>query len=246
VKPSGFVRGKITLQLKGGVALWCFLFDLDGTILDTTELIFQSFEHAFREGLGQTVTREELLVHFGRPLIEQFHTMCPHLHDSERQHLVDLYLAHNESLHDDYISVVPGAPDGLQRLYEAGYPLGIVTSKRKNLTVHGLQLFGLDKLFDVIVHMDSTVRHKPDPDPVLHALNLIGGLPVSSAYVGDSPYDVMAGRAAGVRTVGFVYNTFSAPMLRQAGADTIATSWPQIVEVLTEWAGQEEFAEGRR
>ncbi|MCY0878978.1 MAG: HAD-IA family hydrolase [Firmicutes bacterium] len=226
--------------------MWCFLFDLDGTILDTTELILQSFEHAFREGLGQSVPREELLRHFGRPLVEQFQIMCPDLEDSERQRLVDLYLAHNEGLHDQYVSVVPGAPEGLERLYQAGYPLGIVTSKRENLTVQGLRLFGLDRFFQVIVHMDSTRRHKPHPEPVLHALHLLGGLPQCSAYVGDSPYDMRAGRAAGVRTVGILYNTFTADVLREAGADVIATSWTEVVDILLGWAHQPEFADLRQ
>ena len=216
--------------------MWQFLFDLDGTILDTTELILNSFVHAFREGLGETVTEDELMVHFGRPLLTQFRVMRPHLEDAEIDRLVNIYRQHNETEHDRFVTVVPGADEGLRTLHAKGFPLGIVTSKRLNLTEHGLRLFGLLDLFQVVVHMDSTPRHKPHPEPVQHALSLMGGTPEQAAYVGDSPYDMTSGKEAGVHTVGLVYNTFTESVLREAGADVTVRGWPEIVETLLTWA----------
>lgn len=216
--------------------MWQFLFDLDGTILDTTELILNSFVHAFREGLGETVTEDELMVHFGRPLITQFQVMRPNLSDADIHRLVEIYRQHNETEHDRFVTVVPGADQGLRTLHAKGFPLGIVTSKRLTLTEHGLRQFGLLDLFQVVVHMDSTPRHKPHPEPVQHALSLMGGQPDQAAYVGDSPYDMTSGKQAGVRTVGLIYNTFTDPVLQEAGADVTARSWPEIVETLLGWA----------
>jgi len=225
--------------LEGDVwGLWHFLFDLDGTILDTTELIMTSFIHTFHEGLGEDVTREELMVHFGRPLEEQFETMRPQLSEDAIARLVNIYREHNEFEHDRFVSVVPGADRGLRTLAEAGFPLGIVTSKRLALTVQGLKQFGLYELFQVVVHSDSTKNHKPHPEPVEHAMALMGGKPGEAAYVGDSPYDMAAGRAAGVRTLGLVYNTFSEATLREAGADRIVQGWPDIVDTLLDWANR--------
>ena len=212
--------------------MWHFLFDLDGTILDTTELILKSFVYAFREGLGETVSTEELMVHFGRPLEEQFRVMRPQLSGSEIDRLVNIYRQHNEMEHDRWVCVVPGADTGLRNLHDAGFPLGIVTSKRLNMTIHGLKLFSLDSLFQVIVHMDSTVNHKPHPEPVLHALELMGGVPQKAVYMGDSPYDMMSGHDAEVKTVGFVYNTFTCEVLKHAGADRVVSTWRDASDIL--------------
>ena len=216
--------------------MWQFLFDLDGTILDTTELILNSFVHAFREGLGETVTEDELMVHFGRPLETQFRVMRPRLEDADIHRLVQIYRQHNETEHDRFVAVVPGADKGLRALYDKGFPLGIVTSKRLDLTEHGLRQFGLLDLFQVVVHMDSTPRHKPHPEPVQHALSLMGGRPEQAAYVGDSPYDMTSGKEAGVRTLGLIYNTFTDAVLRETGADVTIHRWSEIVETWLGWA----------
>lgn len=225
-----------TQHPKEDLLLWQFLFDLDGTILDTTELILESFTYAFQEGLGEPVTREELLVHFGRPLVEQFRIMRPALPQVQIDRLTDLYREHNHAEHDRFTTVVPGAEEGLRALARAGYPLGIVTSKRHGMTMHGLERFGLESLFRVVVHMDSTAKHKPHPEPVQHAMQLMGGTPERAAYVGDSPYDMASGRAAGVRTVGLIYNTFTESVLRDAGAERVVHSWPEVVGTLMGWA----------
>lgn len=218
--------------------MWRFLFDFDGTILDTTDLILKSFVHAFQQGLGEQISHDELMVHFGRPLGEQFRIMRPHLPDVEVDRLVAIYREHNEREHDALVQIVPGADAGLRRLADAGFPLGIVTSKRRALTEHGLKGAGLFDLFEVIVHADSTVHHKPHPEPVEHALRLMGGTPANAVYVGDSPYDMASGHAAGLRTVGLIYNTFDETTLRTAGADRVVHSWPDIVEALLGWASE--------
>lgn len=208
------------------------LFDLDGTILDTTDLILQSFIHAFSEGLGEIVTRAEVIEHFGRPLGEQFRTMRPQLDSEGIDRLVAVYREHNEAQHDAGVTLVPGADRGLAQLLSAGHRLGIVTSKRMDMTRRGLQLFGLEQLFEIIVDMDSTTRHKPNPEPVIQALALMEADPRDAYYMGDSPYDMQAGRAAGVRTLGLVHNTFSAEQLKRAGADRVVFNWADAVTVL--------------
>lgn len=219
--------------------MWQMLFDLDGTILDTTDLIVKSFVHAFNEGLQRTVTHGELVRHFGRPLAVQFQLMCPELPESEIERLVTIYRQHNEEQHDQWVRVVPGADRGLRALHAHGFPLGIVTSKREDLTLHGLELFGLRDLFQVIVHAESTTRHKPHPEPVELALKRLGAKPEETAYVGDSPYDMMAGRSSGVHTLGLVHNTFAIDVLKEAGAQAVVFDWTDVVKTLTGWAGVE-------
>ncbi len=211
-------------------------FDLDGTILDTTALILESFRHAFWQGLGERVHDEAILMHFGRPLVEQFRLMRPDLPPERVDKLVAIYREHNEREHDRFTRVVPGAYEGLYALYRAGFALGIVTSKRENLTERGLVNAGMRPWFRWIVHADSTPRHKPHPEPVLHAMALAGAPAALSAYTGDSPYDMAAAKGAGVRAIGLVYNTFTADALKAHGADYVATNWQAVVDRLKMWA----------
>jgi len=219
-----------------GTCVAALLFDLDGTILDTTDLIVASFMHTFEVGLDRTMSREELMTHFGRPLTDQFRLMCPDLDDDGVHRLIATYVEHNEAAHDQWVTVVPGADTVLHHLATLGHTLAIVTSKRESLARHGLALFGLEDLFSVIVHSDSTAHHKPHPEPVQYALRCLQTSPKTAVYVGDSPYDMASGHAAGVRTLGLIHNTFTTDQLWSAGADDVVSNWSDIEQILLEWA----------
>ncbi|PSR37318.1 MAG: HAD family hydrolase [Sulfobacillus thermosulfidooxidans] len=204
------------------------LFDLDGTILDTTELILASFVYTFKEGLGETVSREQILQHFGRSLDDQFRIMRPNLSGEEIDRLVALYRKHNHAYHDQMIALIPGADVALHQWAEQGVPMGVVTSKRLDMTKRGLQQYGLWSLFQTVVHHDSTSRHKPDPEPLQCALANLKARPEDTWYIGDSPYDMRAARAAQCEAVGFSYNTFKAEELVAAGAGHWVQSWSEL------------------
>ena len=204
------------------------MFDLDGTILDTAELMVQSFLHTFTEELGESVSREEVMMHFGKSLDDQFRTMRPSLTPEEVDRLVSAYRTHNHAHHDAMVSLIPGAGDGLRSLSGTSVALAVVTSKRLDMAQHGLELFGLQDLFATIVHHDSTARHKPHPEPLEKALNDLGIRADEAWYIGDSPYDMMAAKSAGCYAVGFCYNTFSPDQLMKAGADSLIYSWPAL------------------
>ncbi|WP_053960794.1 HAD family hydrolase [Sulfobacillus thermosulfidooxidans] len=204
------------------------LFDLDGTILDTTELIVQSFLYTFEQGLGERVSREEVLVHFGKSLDDQFRIMRPHLSAEEVKRLVTLYRTHNHAHHDQMVSLIPGAGEILRQLRQSTLSLAVVTSKRLDMTQHGLKLFGLAEIFQTIIHHDSTLHHKPHPEPILRALGELCVSGEDAWYIGDSPYDMMAAKKAGCRAIGFCYNTFRPEQLEEAGADSLVYSWPEL------------------
>ncbi len=206
------------------------LFDLDGTILDTTELIVASFIYTFAEGLGQTVTKEEVLQHFGRSLDDQFRVMRPDLGSAEIARLVSLYRLHNHAHHDSMVTVIPGAEQVLRALAAGNVPMGIVTSKRLDMAQRGLELYHLWPLFSCVVHHDSTPEHKPKPGPVLRALEEMQASAPDTWYIGDSPYDMRSAKAAGCHAAGLCYNTFTEPELLNAGADFAVHSWPELYE----------------
>lgn len=175
----------------------CILFDLDGTLIDTTPLIFESFRHTFHHHFGRTMREEELLKYLGIPLKQPFTEMYPDQVDM----LIKTYREYNELHHDEYTGVFIGIKQVLEECTKKGVRLGVVTSKRRGLAMRGLELFGLEKYMSVFVGMEDTTIHKPEAAPLLKALELCGIDDAGSVlYVGDSPYDILCARNAGVKS----------------------------------------------
>jgi pyrophosphatase PpaX len=173
------------------------LFDFDGTVVDSGAIILASFRHATRTVLGEEIPDVRLLaLTGGAGLHEQMAAIAP----DRVEDLVRSYREHNEPLHAE-LECCPGMPAVLERLRGEGRRLGIVTAKRRETIELAFARLPLRDLFDVVVTSDDTERHKPDPEPILFALERLGAFPDEAAYVGDSPFDVAAARAAGVRAV---------------------------------------------
>jgi pyrophosphatase PpaX len=174
------------------------LFDLDGTVIDSGPIIVASMRHAARTVLGRDVAEEVLTAAVGGPgLVAQMRLLDDELVDE----LVRVYREHNEPLHTE-LQACAGILDLLADLKAEGRRLGIVTAKRRVTVALAFDVLPqLEPLFDVVVGADETVRHKPHPDPILHALDDLGSHPSTAAYVGDSPFDVAAAKAAGVFAV---------------------------------------------
>jgi pyrophosphatase PpaX len=177
------------------------LFDLDGTVVDSGDIILASMRHAAKEVLGVEPPDEQLMAAVGGPGLEaQMQALAPDLVDE----LVTVYRAHNEPLHDELVCC-PGMEDVLVRLKDEGRRLGIVTAKRRQTVELAFARIPIAHLFDTVVGGDETERHKPDPEPLLLALERLGARPEDAAYVGDAPFDVQAAKAAGVFAVGVTW-----------------------------------------
>jgi pyrophosphatase PpaX len=173
------------------------LFDLDGTVVDSGGIILASMRHATREVLGRDYSDAELMQAVGGPGLEaQMHALAP----DQVEELVDVYRAHNEPLHDELEACV-GMGDVLTRLHDEGRRLGVVTAKRRSTVELAFAQVPLGHLFEAIVGGDETERHKPDPEPLLLGAERLGADPSRTAYVGDSPFDVRAAKAAGMFAV---------------------------------------------
>lgn len=174
------------------------LFDLDGTLIDSGPIILESMQHAVRTVLGREIPREQLgLTIGGQGIIAQMEAIDVE-HAGE---LLEAYREHNDGLHDtleafdDLLALLP-------ELRAQGRRLGIVTAKRHRTVALALDRFpALREDFDTVVAHEDTERHKPDPEPVLLAVKRLGGLPGQAAYVGDSPFDIRAAKAAQVFAV---------------------------------------------
>ena len=122
-------------------------------------------------------------------------------HPDRVDELVEVYKEHNDPLHDT-LETFDGFLDALPRLRAEGRRLGIVTAKRHRTVQLALDRFPeLAEQFEVVVGYEDTERHKPAPEPVLFALERLAATPAEAAYVGDSPFDIEAAKAAGVFAV---------------------------------------------
>src|SRR4051812_28189425 len=173
------------------------LFDLDGTVVDSGSIILASMRHATREVLGREYEDAELMQAVGGPGFEaRMEFFAPDRVDE----LVRVYRAHNEPLHGE-LEACAGMEDVLVRLHEEGRRLGVVTAKRRSTVELAFANVPLGHLFEAIVGGDETERHKPDPQPLLLGAERLGADPASHAYVGDSPFDIRAAKAAGMFAV---------------------------------------------
>jgi pyrophosphatase PpaX len=192
-----------------------WLFDFDGTLVDSVALILDSFRHATRTVLGAAPADEVLMAGVGTPLLEQMRGIAP----ARADQLVEVYRDHNTRRHADLLRPYPGVAAMLDGLRARGRILGIVTSKMRDTVELGLEHVPLGE-FHTIVTCEDTGRHKPDPEPVECALRRLGSQPADAVYVGDSPYDLRAGRAAGVATAAAMWGTaFPAAALRAERPD---------------------------
>ena len=205
------------------------LFDLDGTLVDSGAIILASFRHATRAVLRREIPDEELVAAVGgSSILEQMRAF-----DEERaEELVRVYREHNEPLHDE-LQAFEGVEALLEELTAQGRRLGVVTAKRRATVDLAFRVLPIERYFDVVVTTESTTQHKPHPAPVLHALAELGARPEESAFVGDSPFDVGAGRAAGVFTVAVAWGGIHrAERLLELGADVLVSEPRELLDVL--------------
>ena len=197
----------MAVEREGAARPLAVLFDLDGTLIDSIELILNSAQHAFRDREGHVPSSAEWLTGVGIPLATMFRRYARD--EAEVDALIAKYREYQLANHDRLVRCYDQVVETVDFIRAAGHPVAVVTSKTGWLARRGLDHVGLGPHFDVIVGCDMCERHKPDPEPVYLALDKLGYEPGEAAFVGDSVHDIQAGNAAGVTTVAALWGPFS-------------------------------------
>lgn len=211
------------------MAIRAILFDNDGTLVDTHDLILSSMRHTVNDVFGLNLPDERLLAKVGIPLADQMMDFATDIR--QRDEMLRVYREHNHAHHDAAVAAFPGVVEGLRTLSEAGFAMGVVTSKLAPLATRGLQITGAWPYLDCIVGPEECSKAKPDPDPILVGADLLGVPAEECAYVGDSPFDIHAGNAAGCMTVAALWGMFPREELLAEEPNCCCSTFAELVEL---------------
>jgi phosphoglycolate phosphatase-like HAD superfamily hydrolase len=178
-----------------------YLFDADGTLIDTTELIYRCFVHTCKKFGDIDISRDAVVSNIGLTLRRQMEVYFGPLTDDQFAVRAAEHMRFQLSIYPEFLRLFPTVLDGLELLRSRGKRCAIVTSRRRETLDLYLRKTGIIEYFEVIVTPENTPKHKPDPEPVLEALRLLSAINKDKAvFVGDSTYDIECGSRAGVDT----------------------------------------------
>ena len=188
------------------MAFTTVLFDLDGTLIDSIQLILDSYHHTLAVHRLPARTDAEWLAGLGTPLSVQFRQWSE---DPDRlAQLIATYRQYNLSNHDTMVTAYPGVVEMVGVIRRAGLRTGLVTSKNRTGALRGLRHVGLEAAMDLVIGADEVTNPKPHPEPIRVALDRLAELPEHAIYIGDSVHDMVSGRAAGVATGAVLWGPF--------------------------------------
>lgn len=198
----------------------CVLFDLDGTLIDSIPLIRESFRYAAREVLGSEIPDKLLLANVGKPLEEQMEA----IDRRKARELVEAYRKYNHLHHDEKVRCYPGIKKLLDKLKRKSVKVGVVTSKSRYLALRGLEVCKIIEHIDSLIAADDVSIHKPFPEPIIRCLENLNCSIDEGIFIGDSPFDIRAGKDAGLYTIAVPFGPFTIEQLKAESPDEICFS----------------------
>lgn len=180
------------------MAINTILFDFDGTVANTNSLVINSWQHTYKRLTGKSADEKAIKATFGEPLPVSMEKAFP---DTPAEEAIAIYRAHQKDIYQALIEPFPGMTELIKNLKKQGLKVAVVTSRMRGSTMVGLEKFGVVEYIDCIVTCEDTDKHKPDPEPVLIALERLGINAEQALMVGDSMFDIKCAHNAGVKAV---------------------------------------------
>ena len=174
------------------------LFDFDGTVMDTNNVILMSWQHTFMTLRNREEPQENLVKTFGEPLEMTMKKFFP---DVPVEESVNIYRSFHHDNFSKLIKLFPGMEELITEVKRRGYKTGLVTSRLLRTTMEGLDKYGLKDRFDTIITAEDTTKHKPDPQPINIALEKLGFAAERAVMLGDTTFDMLCAKNAGVKAI---------------------------------------------
>ena len=193
------------------------LFDFDGTLLDTNELIIQTYQTVLNKHYPGKYERVHILPFLGPVLKDVFDEIDP----EKSEQLMSEYREWNLANHDLMVTEFDGVAETLRQLKSNGMKMAIVSTKRKNMIMRGMKLIGIEDLFDTVIGIDDVQRAKPDPEPLVLAMERLGSSAAETLMIGDNFHDILGGKNAGVRTAGVAWSLKGERYMRELEPDFV-------------------------
>ena len=206
------------------------IFDLDGTLLNTNELIYKSFKYMFKEVLNIELEKEEITLLYGKHLELSLQKYTKN--DDIIKKMIDVYRKYNIYHHDSMCNVFKGIPEMLEKLKKNKIKCAVVTSKKRDVAMKGLIISDILKFMDVVITPEDTNKHKPEAEPALKACEKLNLKPGEVMMVGDSPYDLLCGKNAGCLSCGVEYTEISLDELKKVNPDYMIKEPLELLEII--------------
>jgi pyrophosphatase PpaX len=210
------------------------LFDLDGTLIDSNEIIIESYRSVLIKYIPEETFSRDQIIQFIGPTLSQ--VFLKYREPEVVEQMIADYRVHYKANEDKTIALYPGVVEGLKALKELGAKLSVVTSKYKDGAWYSFTKFGLEPYFDAFVALDDVKHPKPNKEPVEIALNRLGGADWA-IMIGDNPGDIEAGQNAGILSGGVAWSIKGAPFLAQSNPDHLFNTMDEIVQLVKSQMG---------
>ena len=206
------------------------IFDVDGTLVQTHDLIFASFKHVAEKYLNKKITNEEIHSLFGPTEDVILKDWAQHRYDDARND----YYGYYESNHGEMASAFPGLPELVHLIKSKGIKLGIYTGKGRESTIITLKAVGMLEDFDLIITGDDVDKPKPSPEGINLFMEKFGLDKSRVLMVGDAHVDILAADAAGVKSASVLWDSLTAEKVKQLKPDYLFDDVVEFIEFIKE------------
>ena len=209
------------------------IFDFDGTLADTRELIIRTNQEAMKAMNYPVRDEEAIRKTIGLPLAEGIRTLFPELPEEAIPEWCTTYRRIFDGLKTRYVPVLfPEVKETLEGLHAKGYVLTVASSRHSSSLNAFLKDLGIAPCFQYVLGADNVAKAKPDPEPVLQTLRDMGYPAEEALVVGDMPVDILMGSRAGAKTAGVTFGNSNRAELQAAGATYVLDHFSELKSLL--------------